>query len=200
MSSLIILTYCPTRLTDRLTDRVAGRQADSRFVLYELLLWDTHTNTHTSRDIQTCHWTGLPLSWEDCYPLISTHKHTNMHAQAHVHTHMRTRTHTASKWFTGQANKNVCECMCVFVHVCVLRSLWWQGLGTLDSLSLSAKSQPAKIHTHTQMHKRTSRSGHTVQSAALDLVLAAAHIWHHKTFYRTKFNQVVDSVGHKQII
>lgn len=110
-------------------------QADSRLGLYDLLLWDTHRvthkHTHTSWDIQTCHWTGLPLSWEDWYPLISEHTDT------HTHTH-----HNGSLGKLIRTCMNLCVCVYVCMYACAKKSLMAR---IRDSwLSLSVKNQPAK--------------------------------------------------------
>ena len=60
------------------TGNTGNRGVLSRqWILWPAAMGYTQSLSCSSRDIQSCHWTGLPLSWDDWYPLISTHTHHN---------------------------------------------------------------------------------------------------------------------------
>lgn len=108
-----------------------------------------HTNTHTQIGI------SRPATEQD----YLYHGRTGIPSSAH--------TQTCTRHHNGSLGRLIRMC----VKVCVLRSLWWQGLGTLDSFSLWAKNQPAQKHAQTVRHPHTKRSSATVWSAALDSTL-----------------------------
>lgn len=112
-------------------------------------LWNTHrytrteahTHMHACWDIQTCHWTGLLLSWENWYPLISTHTHTHKHTAHHDSSLGR---------LIRNARESVCMCLCFYM--CVWESL--MARIRLLTLCVSERriKQDKNMLTHTDTH------------------------------------------------